>query len=119
MVETLAHHRYYGIPIADAMPRTFVAVDVELHYILDFRDGRIRQRLQVSEKRILTVDWRKESRAGHQPITQTIGLAAFEVGWEGLVVPSAADPSGQNLLIFPDKLQSGSHIGIQNAAQLA
>ena len=28
MAETFAHHRYYNIPVEDAMPRTFVAVDV-------------------------------------------------------------------------------------------
>jgi RES domain-containing protein len=78
MAETLAHYRYYGIPIADAMPRTFVAVEVKLQTILDFRNGDVRRRLQVSEGRILTVDWRAEMRAGREPITQRLARAAHD-----------------------------------------
>ena len=58
MAETLAHNRYYGIPIEDTMPRIFVAIEVKLHTLLDLRDGNVRRRLQVAEDRILTVDWR-------------------------------------------------------------
>jgi hypothetical protein len=39
-----------------------------------------------------------------------IGHAAFVVGLEGLVVPSSADPEGQNLLVFPENLKEGSKI---------
>ena len=85
MAETLAHNRYYGISAEDAMPRTFVAIAAKLHAVLDFRDGNVRRRLQVSQKRILAVDWRKDVRAGREPITQKIGQAAYEAGWEGLI----------------------------------
>lgn len=114
MAETFAHHRYYGIPVEDAMPRTFVAVDVNLQSVLDLRDGKLRQRLRVSEERILAVDWRKELRAGSQPLTQRIGLVAREICLEGLIVPSAVDADGHNLLVFPDKLQAGSDISVRN-----
>ena len=118
MAESLAHHRYYGLPVEDAMPRTFVAIDADLHHVLDFRDGQIRKRLQVSEERILTIDWRRELQTGHQPITHTIGRAAYEIGWEGVIVPSAAHSSGHNLLVFPDNLQSISRIAVQNPNRL-
>src|SRR4051812_33288421 len=48
LAETLAQNRYYGIPIEDTMPRTFVAVAVKLTTLLDLRSGAIRRRLQVS-----------------------------------------------------------------------
>lgn len=118
MAETLAHNRYYGIPLQDAMPRTFVAVAVKLQSVLDLRDGAVRQRLQVSLNRILTVDWRKEVHAGREPITQAIGRAASEVSLEGLIVPSAADPDGHNLLIFPANLQPGSEFTVLKAENL-
>jgi RES domain-containing protein len=108
MAETLAHYRYFDIPIEDAMPRTFVAIEVKLKAILDLRQGPVRQRLQVSMNRILTVDWRKDARAGQVPITQLLGQAAAEVGLEGLIVPSIADLRGHNVLVFPENLQSGS-----------
>src|SRR4051794_3303894 len=45
MAETLAHNRYYGIPIEDAMPRTFLAIAAKMATVLDLRDGKVRQRL--------------------------------------------------------------------------
>ena len=101
------------------MPRTFVAIAAKLHAVLDFRNGSVRRRLQVSEKRILTADWRKDVRAGRAPITQKMGQAAYEAGWEGLIVPSAVDPKGYNLLIFPDKLHPKSELEVLNADRLS
>jgi len=119
MAETLAHNRYYGISIEDAMPRTFAAIAAKLHAVLDFRDGHVRRRLQVSQKRILAVDWRKDVRAGREPITQKIGQAAYEAGWEGLIVPSAVDPNGHNLVVFPDKRDPRSELEILHADRLS
>lgn len=118
MAETLAHHRYYGIPLQDAMPRTFVAIRTNFQTVLDLRVGAIRQRLQVSLGRILAVDWRKEARAGREPITQAIGRAAAEVGLEGLIVPSATEAKGHNLLVFPLNLKAGSDLVVLNADSL-
>jgi RES domain-containing protein len=115
MAETLAHHRYYGVAIEDAMPRTFVAIEATLAIVLDFRDGRVRQRLQVSEDRILAVDWRKEVQAGAKPLTQTIGEAACRSGWEGLIVPSSVDPKGYNLVIIPANLVEKSRLRVVHA----
>jgi len=118
MAETLAHNRYYGIAIEEAMPRTFVAIEATLQIVLDLREGGIRQRLQVSEVRILSVNWRKEVRAGREPITQMIGRAAHETDWEGLIVPSAVASNGHNLLIFPDRLRPGSSITVLHPDRL-
>ncbi|HVC94821.1 MAG TPA: RES family NAD+ phosphorylase [Pirellulales bacterium] len=118
MAETLAHYRYYGIPLQGAMPRTFIAIAVNLQAILDLRDGTVRRHLQVSLDRILTVDWRKEVHAGRVPITQAIGCAASQVGLEGLIAPSAADPKGHNLLVFPANLKQGSELRVLNANSL-
>jgi RES domain-containing protein len=119
MAEALAHNRYYGVPLADAMPRTFVAIEVHLQHVLDFRDGRIRQRLQVSLDRVLTVDWRKEVSAGREPITQMIGRAAALVGLEGLIVPSAVGQTGDNLLLFPVNRRPGSKFRLLRPGRLA
>jgi len=119
MAETLAHNRYYGIPIEDAMPRTFVAIDVKLAHVLDFRNGIVRQRLQVSETKLLYVDWREEVRASRVPITQRLGKAAFASGLEGLIVPSAADAQQHNLLWFPGHLGSKSVVKVMNLNKLS
>lgn len=119
MAEALAHNRYYGVPLAEAMPRTFVAIEIRLHSVLDVRAGLVRQRLRISLKRILTVDWRKEMSAGLEPLTQTIGRAAAATGLEGLIVPSAADSKGHNLLVFPENLRPGSTMRMLNSSQFA
>jgi RES domain-containing protein len=118
MAEALAHNRYYAIPIEEAMPRTFVAIETKLKAVIDFRVGSVRQRIQVSLGRILAVDWRKEVQSGRTPITQLIGQAACEIGLEGLIVPSAAYPDGHNLLVFPANLQPGSAIRVLNPDRL-
>jgi RES domain-containing protein len=118
MAETLAQNRYYGVPIEDAMPRTFVAIEVTLQTLLDLRSGDVRRRLQVSEDRILAVAWRAEVKAGRDPITQRLGRAAHAGPWEGVIVPSAAAPSDHNLLVFPDKLGAGSSMKVGSADKL-
>lgn len=118
MAEALAHNLYFRIPIEEAMPRTFVAVGIKLQVVLDLRNGVIRQRLRVSTKRMLDTDWQKDMRAGLEPVTQLIGCAAHETDWEGIIVTSAADRSGHNLLIFPDKLRAGSKIELLHPDRL-
>jgi RES domain-containing protein len=69
MAETLAHNRYYQIPVEDAMPRMFVAMEANLQRVLDLSKGDVRSRLKVSLERILKVDWRREAREGRVPVT--------------------------------------------------
>ena len=118
MAETLAHYRYYAMPIEDAMHRTFVAIETHLNEVIDRRQGIVRQRIGISLNRILTVDWRKEVSAGNEPVTQRLGRAAYEINVEALIVPSAADPDGYNVLIFPDNLKSNSTIRLLHDDQL-
>ena len=89
-----------------------------LQAVLDFRLGLVRHRIQVSLDRILNVDWRKEVAAGGRPITQTIGRAAWEIGLQGMIVPSAVDPKGHNLLVFTDNLQLNCEIEILHQDRL-
>ena len=119
MAETLASNRYFGEPIEDAMPRTFVAVRVKLKTVLDLRDTNLRRRLRLSLPTLLLIDWRVEMYAGSEPLTQLIGRAAHATGWEGMIVPSGADHAGHNLLIFPDRLAAGSRIRVVNPDKLS
>lgn len=107
MAETLAHVRYYGIAEHHAMPRVFIAIDAALAAVLDLRAGDLRQRLQVSQDRMLAEDWRKP-RPGEEPLTQSLGRAAAAAGLEGLLVPSAPRPESANLVIYPANLRPGS-----------
>jgi RES domain-containing protein len=110
--ESLAHANYYSLPVHASMPRTFVAIEFTLGLVLDLTEGRNRQSLAISEKRLLACDWRAEMRAGGAPISQQAGQAASNAGFEAILVASAADSSGRNLVVFVKNLQPGSDLAI-------
>lgn len=118
MAETLAHHRYYHIPIQEAMPRTFVALEVNLKVVLDLTLSPVLEQLQITRSEILGIDWRASVQAGQRPLTQTIGNLAHQLGLEGLIFPSAADAEGKNFLLFPDNLRTESQVYVINSDKL-
>jgi RES domain-containing protein len=110
--ESLAHANYYRLPVHSSMPRTFVAIDFNLKAVVDLTDGRNRQVLAISERRLLTCDWRAELKLGKAPITQEVGRVASRAGVEAILVRSAADRTGQNLVVFVDNLRPGSSLAV-------
>jgi RES domain-containing protein len=118
MAESLAHARHYGFPEHSVMPRTFVAISFRLKRVLDLTDGSVRQRLSVSLKRILDTGWRAEMNAGVMPLTQLLGQAAAEAGLEGLLVPSAADLGGRNIVAFPENFVSAKAVVVLSPDKL-
>ena len=116
--EVLAHFRHYGIPVVSAMPRVIVAVRVELSRALDLTIGATRSALRVSARRMLRESWREEQAGGREALTQAVGRLAHELGWEALVVPSAARRGGVNLIIFPDNLVRGDALRVVNVGEL-
>lgn len=118
MAEALAHIRYYGLPAHSVMPRTFVAVKVELAQVLDLTDGKIRQSLGVSKNHMVRADWRADMQSSRVPVTQSLGQAAFEAGLEGLLVPSAAATGEANLVCFVDNVFPSSCVEVVSPHEL-
>jgi RES domain-containing protein len=118
MAETIAHASYYGWPVQSIMPRTFVAISFSLKRVLDLTDGDIRRRLAFSQKRIIETDWRADMAAGNVAFTQLLGQAAVDIGIEGLLVPSAADPSGENIVAFPQNCKTPNSVVVLTADKL-
>jgi len=114
MAETLSRCRHYGVPLERALPCVFAAIRLELAQVLDLTDGRNRHRLRVSAQRMIDEPWREVQRRGNEAITQAIGRVAWEVGLEGLLVPSAALRAGMNLVVFPNNLRRESRLSIIN-----
>ncbi len=117
MAETLAHYRYYEIPIEEAMPRVFVGIQVKVSNVLDLRHPDKVRRLGVSKRRLLETDWRREVSLGRSPLTQQIGLAASQSGLEGLLVPSAAEKNATNLLLFPYNFSGDSRVSVRGVSK--
>ena len=115
IAEALSHFRYYAIPEADAMPRVLVALEASLAALADLTDGRARRALRVSRRRMRGDGWRRAAEQGRESLTQAIGRAAFEAELEGLLVPSAADRRGTNLVVFPARLRAASRLAVHPA----
>jgi RES domain-containing protein len=118
MAETLAFAIYYQLPVHVSMPRTFVAIEFDLGAVLDLTTGRNRQSLGISEQRLLECDWRREAERGDVPLTQAVGRSAHQTGLEGILVRSAADPTGRNLVVFVENLRPESSLRVVSADQL-
>jgi RES domain-containing protein len=117
--EVLAHFMYYELSIAKAMPRVIVSLAVRLRRVLDLTKVEVRRLVGVSSRRLVGEFWRVQQERGEEALTQAIGRLAFEMGWEGLHVPSAARKGGENLIIFPTNLDvPRSYIRIINKAAL-
>jgi RES domain-containing protein len=116
--EVLAHYRYFNIPIESAMPRVTVSVRVRLARVLDLNNGKTRSTLRVSERRMLEEPWRQVQAAGREALTQCVGRVGQELGWEGLLVPSAARRAAISLIVFPANLARRNALQIINVGDL-
>jgi len=108
LAEVLAHVRYFRLPEAKALPRILVGLRLKTQCVLDLRDGKVRKALRLSEATIRKLDWRAENQTGKEAVTQAWGVAFARAGFEAVIVPSAASPAGQNVLVFPKNLLPGS-----------
>lgn len=100
------------------MPRVFVSIRLEVQRILPLTVGRVRTVLRVSHRRLIREPWQDEQDHGREALTQALGRIARELSLEGLLVPSAQG-TGQNLVVFPDRLLRGSRIDIIHPEKLA
>jgi RES domain-containing protein len=104
--EAFAHFLHYGLPIAKALPRVLVSLEVRVRRVLDLTDARIRRFLTVSERRLLDDPWREMQIKGQESLTQALGRLAHEDGWEALLAPSTARKGGVNLILFPANIEA-------------
>lgn len=106
LAEALAHVRYYHLPEAQAMPRVLVAMRLEAHRVLDLRNAHLRDSIGMTLATIKKLDWRAENQAGREALTQAWGDCFCQAGFAAILVPSAADKAGANVLVFPGNLSS-------------
>ncbi|MBD5778783.1 RES family NAD+ phosphorylase [Pelagicoccus sp. NFK12] len=104
--EMLAANRYNRLQDHRSLPSTLVDIRAELFHLLDLTNGKLRQRLRLSNIAIQNCDWRNTNRFDRaEAITQALGRAAFDLGYEGIIAPSTtSNPNGRNVVIFPGKL---------------
>src|SRR5581483_865884 len=118
MKEALEHFRYHALPISTALPKVIVAVHVKIERSLDLTDSAIGADFPIPISELLAEDWRAMMAKDVEPASQAVGWAAFAAGFQGLKVPSKPDPTGMNLVIFPERLVKGNRLEVLNAGEL-
>jgi RES domain-containing protein len=117
LAEALAHVRYFHLPLGSALPRVLVSLRINIQRSLDLRSGPIRNALKLSQRTICSLDWRAENQRGEEAITQAWGHAFSDAGLEAVIVPSAAAPTGANVLVFPENLLPQSRFEVANEVE--
>ena len=83
--------------VTDYSNRTMHSYDAKLDNMLDLTNPKVRKQLGVKKKDLLTNDYRKNVGSA---TTHQMGEYALKNGYNGLVVPSARNPGGNNIVIF-------------------
>ena len=84
----MAEVQHYGA----AAGRVSVSKEVTLNNVLDLTNPAVRQELNVTLEQI---------NGNSYSITQRLGDLARAKGYDGILAPSARNPNGTNLVIFP------------------
>jgi len=117
LAEALAHVRYYNLPTSKALPRVLVALRLKVSRALDLRDGQVRKALVLSEDTIKNLDWREENQHGREAVTQAWSAVIALCGFEAVIVPSAADPGGTNVVVYPGNLLASGIFAVMDAVK--
>ncbi len=89
-------------------PRDLATIKIELRRVLDLREPRIRDALDVSLAELLADD---------TAVSRAIGEAAQHLGYEAILAPSAASGPGYVVAIFLTNRAPDSHIDVVNVEQ--
>ena len=115
--ESLGAFRYYGIKKPRQNPRLLVQIETSFSRIADLTS--IEDHLSwPSKDDLLTEDWSKINERGYETLSQTLGRALVECGFEGLVCNSAQDRRGRNIVWFPEFLDPSSKVEIVGSSEL-
>lgn len=101
--ESLSALRRAGVAPASAAPFVIAAVWASFD-ALDLTSAGTLEALALDTESLALDAWWTTQWAGRESLTQAVGRAALEAGFEGLIVPSAAVPGVVNLAVFPDRV---------------
>lgn len=105
---TFAH---FAITRPTAGPRVIVDLEAALDRVFDLTDpARIPDRLPVEQ--MLDEDWEAENATGRETLAQAFGRALVNEQFSGLLVRSARDRRGRNLIWFPRNFRKGESVRI-------
>jgi RES domain-containing protein len=108
----------YNLPLSSIRPRVMAGAKVNLTRVLDITDASIRRELGFTRADLVHEDWREIQASGEESWTQAIGRGCYLSGLEGILVPSARQPKGKNIVMFPTNFKSRSTLRMIAAEDL-
>jgi RES domain-containing protein len=108
----------FGFPMTSIEPRVMAGVKVTIGKALDLTDPRVRAKLGMTLTSMLDEDWESIQASGEEARTQTIGRGCSLAGFEGMIVPSARNRKGKNVVILMANLAKDSEIRILGSDKL-
>ncbi|MCE2800586.1 MAG: RES domain-containing protein [Planctomycetaceae bacterium] len=108
----------YKLPLSSIRPRVMAGADVVLNKILDITNPSIRRVLGFSLEELVNEDWRGIQTGGDESWTQAIGRGCVRSGFEGILVPSARNARGKNMVLFPQNFTAACKLQIIAANDL-
>ena len=116
LVESSAHSQRYGLVVRK--PRILVAIELRLQRALDLRVPDIQGALNLSLKELQCENWGNLQYHGTEALSQALGRAVFDAGFEAILIPSFAHPAGTNIAWFPKNALRGSTASIHEGSKL-
>lgn len=107
----------FQFPMTSIQPRVVAGAKVTLDRILDFTDTKNLIKIGFSLEELVTEEWEAIQAGGEESWTQAIGRGCLNAGFAGIVVPSARNSKGKNIVIFTANL-SGGEIRILSSDKL-
>ena len=108
---------HFGIKKPLSQPRVIVEIKADLECVADLSSiDQIIPWPKLDE--LLSEDWEGINTKGAETLSQTLGRALFDLNFAGLVVPSARDRRGRNLIWFPQNFSGNDVIKISGEAEL-
>lgn len=99
-----------GVP-ARLAPRLLLSVDADLQAVIDLRPPQAHAALGVTIGDLTACGWQRAQKRA-RTVTQEIGAAAFDLGLEALLVPSARAAGHYNLVVIEPCLLIGSSLQV-------
>jgi len=112
-----AFQNFADFGFAKVRPKVVVGVEIKMCAVLDLCDPQIRLRLGVTLTE-LAQPWWPVQETGSEAVTQAIGRAARDAGFEAVKMPSVRRKGGINVNVFPDRLYAGSSVRVIAESEL-
>jgi RES domain-containing protein len=107
----------YGIAKPLQKPRVSVEIALKLDRVADLTRLPALTDWPILEE-LLAEDWEHCNDQGQESLSQLLGFACFQQGFEALVIPSARDKRGRNIAWFPSLHRYSSTIQISGQQEL-